>query len=226
MKTKSEFDGSTDPAETRQPKLSGKYSIRLVSWNLLHTTGAAAEDVAAIIDTEQPDLVLMQEATTAIDNLPNILGGHLYHQQWPKKHHGLAVWAAEGLEATHSLRLPRSSLPGGLPRRISQLVKISGMTIANVHLSHGQVLNRAQLRKIATSVEGPLAIIGDYNALGPVVLKNFSDVGPRGATHQAQDLLPFRLDRCMVREIYCKNARSLDRGSSDHKPIAMTIGIN
>ena len=204
----------------------GQGKLRIVSWNLLHTTGAVAEDIAALIDTEHPDLFFMQEATDVIDHLPELVGGHRYHQAWPERHHGLAVWAAEGLENTHAIQLPASHMPGGLPRRVAQLIEIDGITIANVHLSHGQVLNRIQLRKIARSTLGPTAIIGDYNALGPIVLKDFSDVGPRGATHQAQELLPFRLDRCMVRGLLCEDARSLTRGASDHRPIAMTLCID
>ena len=200
-------------------------NVRIVSWNLLHTVGAVAEDIAALIDTENPDLFLMQEATAAVDSLPRLAGGHCYHQPWPARHHGLAVWAAEGLEKTHALRLPASRMPGGLPPRVTQLIEVDGMTVANVHLSHGQVLNRRQLRKIAHSTVGPTAIIGDYNTLGPIMLKGFRDVGPKGATHQARELLPFRLDRCMVRELRCDDARSLDRGASDHKPIAITLRI-
>lgn len=216
----------------RKRKVQGRQAkcaeerVRIVSWNLLHSTGAVTEDIAGLIDTEHPDLMLMQEATAAIDALPDLVGGHCFHQPWEGKHHGLAVWAAEGVETTHALRLPASNMPGGLPQRVSQLVEMDGMTIANVHLSHGQVLNRRQLRKISRSVLGPAAIIGDYNSLGPIVLKEFSDVGPRGATHQAQDLLPFRLDRCMVRGLHCEDARSLDRGASDHRPIAMTLCVS
>ena len=200
--------------------------LRILSWNLLHTTGAVAEDIAALIDAEHPDLVFMQEVTSVIDHLPELVGGHCYFQASPERHHGLAVWAAEGLENTHALNLPSSRMPGGLPPRVAQLVEVDGIMIANVHLSHGQVLNRIQLRKIARATYGPTAIIGDYNAFGPVVLKDFSDVGPRGATHQAQEMLPFRLDRCMVRGLRCDDARSLDRGASDHRPIIMTLCID
>lgn len=200
--------------------------LKIVSWNLLHTTGAIAKDIAAVIKNEKPDLFLMQEATPVIDLLPTFVGGHCYHQPWPKKSHNLAVWTAEGLEANRALKLPRSRMPGALPQRMSQLIVVDGITIANVHLSHGQILNRMQLRRIARSTVGPTAIIGDYNALGPIMLKGFDDLGPRGSTHQAQDILPFRLDRCMVRDLCCDNARVLSRGVSDHKAISMTLCID
>lgn len=205
---------------------SNQGRLRIVSWNLLHTTGALAQDIAALIDTEHPDLFFMQEATEVIDRLPELAGGVCYHQAWPQRRHGLTVWAAQGLENINAVFLPTSRVPGRLPQRLAQVVEIDGITIANVHLSHGQVLNRMQLRKIARSTRGPTAIVGDFNALGPIVLKDFADVGPRGATHQAQDLLPFRLDRCMVRGLQCEDARLLDRGASDHRPIAMTLRVS
>ena len=91
--------------------------LKIISWNLLHTTGAVVEDVAKLIRSEQPDLVFMQEATTVIHNLPDLVGGHYYFQPSPGRRHGLAVWTSEGLESAHSLKLPVSRMPGGLPPR-------------------------------------------------------------------------------------------------------------
>ena len=99
------------------------------------------------------------------------------------------------------------------------------MTFANVHLSHGQVLNRLQLTHIARALEGPAAVIGDYNAWGPTVLHGFRDVGPREATHVQQNLLHFRLDRCLVRGLSCASARALKKGKSDHRPIMLELAI-
>jgi len=90
-------------------------------------------------------------------------------------------------------------MPGRVPPRIAQVLRMGDITFANVHLSHGQVLNRLQLTRIARNLEGPAAVIGDYNAWGPTVLHGFRDVGPREATHIQQKLLRFRLDRCLVR---------------------------
>src|SRR3954468_21499799 len=41
----------------------GHAPFKIVSWNLLRRTGAAVDDVAALIAQEKPDLLLMQEAT-------------------------------------------------------------------------------------------------------------------------------------------------------------------
>lgn len=198
-----------------------KRCLTIISWNLLHRSGALLDDIAALIEQEEPDVLLMQEATAVIEGLPELVGGRLYEQPWPGKRHGLAAWSRAELPNFRSLRLPASKMPGRLPTRLAQLLEVNGITIANVHLSHGQVLNRRQLRMIAKSTEGATAIIGDYNSLGPTPLRGFSDVGPRGSTHHAQDIVPFRLDRCMVRDLECVRSRILQRGPSDHRPIRL-----
>jgi endonuclease/exonuclease/phosphatase (EEP) superfamily protein YafD len=204
--------------------ISIQVRLKIVSWNLLHRSGAVVEDISELVEREKPDLFLMQEATNAIDALPDLVGGQFYKQPWPGRSHHLAAWSPEPPARAEVLELPASKMPGRLPPRFAQVLEINGMTIANVHLSHGQILNRLQLRKIAHSTSGPTAIIGDYNTLGPIALHHFADVGPRGHTHRAQNVMPFRLDRCMVRELHCVSARRLRRGPSDHRPIVLELG--
>jgi endonuclease/exonuclease/phosphatase (EEP) superfamily protein YafD len=199
--------------------------LKIISWNLLHRSGAVMEDVSELIEQERPDLFLMQEATSAVDPLCEHVGGRIYKQAWPGRRHWLAAWSPSHPAHAKILKLPASKMPGRLPTRFAQVLEINNMTIANVHLSHGQILNRLQLRKIAHSTAGPTAIIGDYNTLGPIVLHHFSDVGPRGHTHRAQKVMPFRLDRCMVRDLHCLHARRLRRGPSDHRPILLELGF-
>lgn len=195
--------------------------LTVISWNLLHRSGALVDDIAALIELERPDIFLMQEATSVVEDLQKLVGGWLYEQPWPGRRHGLAAWSRTKLTNFDPLKLPASKIPGRLPTRFAQLLEINNITIANVHLSHGQILNRRQLRLIARSTEGPTAIIGDYNSLGPTILRGFFDVGPRGSTHNAQEIVPFRLDRCMVRDLDCIRSRILQRGSSDHRPIRL-----
>jgi endonuclease/exonuclease/phosphatase (EEP) superfamily protein YafD len=197
--------------------------VKVISWNLLHQTGAAAEDVAALIKQHQPDLMLLQEATKEIKTLSSLAGGHFFWMPLPDRVHGLAAWTKETIPAPRAVPLPVSRLPGRLPMRIAQLVRFGEITFANVHLSHGQVLNRLQLTRIARRLEGPAAIIGDYNAFGPTILRDFRDVGPRGATHIQRNLVRFRLDRCLVRGLACTNARILKKGRSDHHPIILEL---
>ena len=127
--------------------------------------------------------------------------------------------------APRALPLPVSRMPGRVPPRVAQIIRFGDVTFANVHLSHGQFLNRWQLARIAQSLDGHAVVVGDYNALGPIKLSGFEDVGPRERTHVAQKIIPFRLDRCMVRGMRCTNARVLDRGPSDHHPIILDLNV-
>ena len=200
--------------------------MKIISWNLLRRVGAEAEHVAALIAREHPDLVLMQEATREIEALPKLAGGHFHRVPWASRIHGLAVWSRHHFALPHTIALPMSRLPGRLPGRVSQVVQVGDIRFANVHLSHGQLLNRRQLARIAAALHGhPSAIIGDYNAVGPILLPGFRDVGPREPTHFASSLVPFRLDRCLVHGLHCLASRALDFGPSDHKPIVLELQL-
>jgi endonuclease/exonuclease/phosphatase (EEP) superfamily protein YafD len=197
--------------------------LRVISWNLLRRTGAAAVDVAALVERERPDLLVMQEATEELVKLPELIGGHFYWVPLPGRIHGLAAWSPHPLPTPQTLSLPISRMPGRLPPRVAQILRFGNITIANVHLSHGQLLNRWQLLRIIRTLDGPAAVIGDYNAIGPTVFPGFKDVGPRKATLVAQNVLRFRLDRCLVRGLNRVDARALERGPSDHCPIAIEL---
>jgi endonuclease/exonuclease/phosphatase family metal-dependent hydrolase len=105
------------------------------------------------------------------------------------------------------------------------MVRFRGISFANVHLSHGQFLNRWQLLHIAGALDGPAAIIGDFNAVGPTVLQGFRDIGPRRRTHRASNIVNLRLDRCLARDIRLAGATVLDRGASDHHPIVLDLAV-
>jgi len=200
--------------------------VRVLSWNLLRLTGAAVEDVAELARREKPDIFLMQEATKLIEELPNLIGGHFHRLSWLGRIHGLAVWSPHHFPRPTALSLPASRLPGRLPRRRAQIVQVGEITFANVHLSHGQLLNRRQLARIGTTLQGrPSAIIGDYNAVGPVLLPGFADVGPREPTHLASNVVPFRLDRCLAHGLVCRSSYALDFGPSDHRPIRLELDL-
>lgn len=199
--------------------------MKVISWNLLHGTGAGVEDVAALVERHRPDILLLQEATEELAALPAIIGGSFFREPLDGRIYGLAVWSPRPLPPPYALRLPVSSVPGRVPPRVAQIAQLGNVAFANVHLSHGQFLNRRQLLRIASALKGPSAIVGDYNAVGPIKLAGFKDVGPRRPTHIASNIISFRLDRCMARGLRCSHARVLARGPSDHYPIALDLHV-
>ena len=196
--------------------------MKLVSWNLLRLTGAGLADVIALIERERPDILLMQEVTHHIDPLPARFGGSYARVPLPGRIHGLAVWMPGALPS-RPVALPLPS--GSVVHRVAQVIDLGPFTVANVHLSHGQLLNRRQLRRIAAWLPHRAAVVGDYNLVGPVLLPGFRDGGPRRPTHRMSEVLPLRLDRCVVRGLTCTDAAALPRSVSDHRPITMRLHV-
>ncbi len=209
------------PAEhhTPAPKL------KVISWNLLYGVGARVQDVASLVSQHRPDLLLMQEVTEDIATLPSLVGGHFYREPMHSRIYGLAAWSPVPFAAPSALLLPVTTIPGGVPPRVAQILHVADVTFANVHLSHGQFLNRWQLLHVARRLDGPAVIIGDFNAVGPVKIAGFRDVGPRKPTHQQRNVLSLRLDRCLVRHVNCIDTKVLDRGPSDHHPILLDLHV-
>ncbi|MBE7210842.1 MAG: endonuclease/exonuclease/phosphatase family protein [Gluconacetobacter diazotrophicus] len=192
----------------------------IISWNLLHTVGSSADEVTRVIEDHRPDLLLMQEATQAIDRLPERIGGFYARSPLPGRIHGVACWSPKPFRAPPTVhRLP----DGAMFRRICQIIELDGFAVANVHLSHGQVLNRRQLRRISGLLPERGAVLGDFNLLGPALLPGFRDVGPRSATHRMVDMVPLRIDRCLARGLDCTSAQVLPNLSSDHHPIRVVL---
>jgi len=193
--------------------------MKIISWNLLRLRGASLADVVGLARRERPDLLVMQEATREIDLLPHHLGGFYARVPLPGRIHGLAVWSPVQRPRPRVLKLPA----GAVVERVAQIIDLGSFSVANVHLSHGQVLNRRQLRHIALHLPYRAAVLGDYNLLGPALLPGFRDVGPRDPTHLCADIVPLRLDRCYVRGLACAGALALDRSASDHRPILVRL---
>ena len=194
--------------------------IKIVSWNLLRLTGATLDDVVRLARQERPQLLLMQEATAPIDDLRQRLGGSYHRVLQPGRIHGLAYWSPLELPHPDVIALPA----GAMFRRVAQIIDLGPFKVANVHLSHGQLLNRRQLRCVANALPPHAAVLGDYNLVGPALLRGFRDVGPREPTHRAGDVLPLRIDRCLVRGLLCSNVHALHRSNSDHRPIVVRVG--
>ncbi|MFT3811235.1 MAG: endonuclease/exonuclease/phosphatase family protein [Micropepsaceae bacterium] len=193
---------------------------RLISWNLLHRGGAQVAEVAELIAREKPDALLMQEATAELERVTELAGGAIVRTPLPGRRHGLAVWTPhEAAVPAETFDLPR----GAIVSRICQIVDLGAFSVANVHLSHGQRLNRLQLHYISGRLPARAAIMGDFNLVGPALLEGFRDVGLRRHTHRASGLLRLRLDRCLIRDLDCTGAQVLARGASDHHPILVTL---
>jgi endonuclease/exonuclease/phosphatase family metal-dependent hydrolase len=193
--------------------------IKIISWNLLRLTGASVDDIVRLIHRERPDLLLMQEATEDIGHLPARIGGFYASSPLVGRIHGLAMWSPEPPRSVNILPIPS----GALFDRVSQVIDLGEFAIANAHLSHGQVLNRRQLRRIARALPARAAVIGDFNLVGPCLLPGFRDVGPRQHTHVAGEIVPLRIDRCLVRGLHCMASQALPRASSDHRPILVRL---
>jgi len=196
--------------------------FKIISWNLLHSVGAGVEQVQGLIARYAPDLMLMQEATVAIDDLPERIGGHYARVVLPGRKHGLAAWSLRELCA------PAGSLAlqdGIIVRRVCQMLDLGSFGVANVHLSHGQMLNRRQLRRIAGELPERAAIVGDCNMFGAPFLPGFHDVGVRRATHKMKGVVPLRLDRGFVRGMRCLASEVLEQGASDHRPLLVVLGV-
>lgn len=206
------------PAHARP--VASAHPTTILSWNLLHVAGATVVEVQRLIDRWQPDVVLLQEATHSIDDLPERVGGFYGRVPQPGRRHGIATWSRHPF-ATEPLALPLP--PGALIRRVCQLVDLGSLALANVHLSHGQLLNRRQLRCIAAALPGRAAVLGDFNLVGPPMLNGFRDVGPRMPTHRMVDLIPLRIDRCLARGLHCDEAIRLPLDKSDHHPILVRL---
>src|SRR4051812_5900066 len=116
--------------------------IKLISWNLLRLTGASLDDVVRLVRREDPDLLLMQEATREMDDLIHRVGGQYQRNLLPGRVHGLAVWSPVPLPIAPVV-LPLQA--GAMFSRICQIIDLGSITVVNVHLSHGQILNRRQL---------------------------------------------------------------------------------
>jgi endonuclease/exonuclease/phosphatase family metal-dependent hydrolase len=192
--------------------------MKIISWNLLRLEGAKVGDLARIIAEHHPDLLLMQEATSHIDELPDRVGGYYSRIPLPGRIHGLAAWSPNPLP--QAMHLP---LPGNHYHRLAQIINLGPLTVVNVHLSHGPVMSRRQLRRIAKSLPATAVVIGDYNLIGPALLPGFIDAGPREPTHYARNILPVRIDRCLIRGVACKRTEALNRGPSDHRPIVVEL---
>ncbi|HEY0203367.1 MAG TPA: endonuclease/exonuclease/phosphatase family protein [Acetobacteraceae bacterium] len=205
-------------------------ALRLLSWNILRGSGARCFEIAALVRRHAVDVAVFQEAWEDLDGLPTTLGGFYRRLAMGGRRHGPAVWTPHPMEGVCGVDLPVAGnwdLPSPVlkppAQRIALVARVLGFTLATVHLDHGQLANRRQFAHLVHSRPDVDVVAGDFNAIGPVLARGFSDVGPRAVTHMAWGVVPLRLDRCVTRGMRATSAEALDRGASDHRPILVVL---
>lgn len=200
------------------------FSFRILTWNLLHKDGASLEEIQYLLDYTQADILLMQEARSFTANLLKEKEGMFHRLALKYYRHGTACWSRfPFIDSPYQQPLPS----GSLVQRHAQILNFSldhkVLSLANVHLSHRQWLNRKQLRATGQKLGKHAAIIGDFNMVGPSLLKEFQDTGPYQATHKMLNFLPLRLDRCLIKGLIKEEAKIFPRFGSDHHPILLKL---
>ena len=115
----------------------------------------------------------MQEAGSRLDALPARLGGHYERRQMGHRKHGPAERQLHAFDDVATIALPRATkvdLPfpvfRSIAERVALVVSVNNLSVANVHLDHGQIANRRQLRHLVAAQAGIDVVVGDFNAFG------------------------------------------------------------
>ena len=208
------------------PSAREKFTVKVISWNLLRLTGAAVEDVAALVRCEQPDLLLMQEATDTMDASPLLVGGYSGASPPPSEFTGSRHGALSRSRIIRSCRYPFLADAGyGYPRGSRNCSGLGMSPMPTSIYRMGSCSIACSYCRSLPLLKALRPVIGDHDAVGPTQLKaGFRDVGPREPTLVARNIVPFRLDRCLVRGLRCAAARTLARGPSDHCPVGSNEG--
>jgi len=182
------------PSSDRRPPND---RLRVVSWNLLRRvvgSGGIESNVAKLVKSHHPDLLLLQECTEEISK-PALAGGRAFFSSHPMQAriYGLAAWSPHPFPQSNchpaALFHPAGTGAATAGRRSFPFMA-SPSPMCN--LSHGQFLKSLPAATHHGADEGPAAIIGDFNAVGPVGFQGFSDI--RAA--QAQPIAPAKSSRC------------------------------
>lgn len=200
------------------------FSFRILSWNLLHKNGASLKEILALLDSTQADILLLQEARFFTSQILQEKGGFYHRAPLKYYRHGSACWSRFPF-LTEPCTLPLPS--GSIVERHAQIIRFSlqnkVFSIGNLHLSHRQFLNRQQLRTTSASLGEYGILMGDFNMVGPSMIKDFEDIGPYQPTHKMMNFLPLRLDRCLIKGLIKEDIKKLPRFGSDHHPIMVKL---
>ena len=144
--------------------------LRLLSYNIRHGGRGRVEQLAAVIDRETPDIVILQEAThpDVVEALARATG----MKEWGARP-GYSLGFMSRDPVTHSAwyrpRISRHAFVEIVPARPSW--RIFGVHLSAVHAAWTERRRlmelRALLRAIAEHQHGPHALVGDFNTLAP-----------------------------------------------------------
>lgn len=192
----------------------------LLSWNIRGSARPDLDDLATVLRSYEPDVVVLQEAWRSQAKRLAAAAG-LRHAFWSFKHkpygpllpsraEGMAILSRHPLDDTDSTVLNPDARSWTHRRRIMQsaFIEALGVTVVNVHLaSHGDGAARlAQAGRVVGHTPTENAVVaGDFNAVDePDLFAIFSGIGLRDAwTNGAGFTNPAgaarqRLDRVLV----------------------------
>ncbi|MGH3739553.1 MAG: endonuclease/exonuclease/phosphatase family protein, partial [Micromonosporaceae bacterium] len=230
--------------------------FRMVSWNLHYFRtadgGIDAEAVAATIEAQKPDVVMLQEVGRGWP-----IGGGLDGAEWLSRRLAMPyVYAPAADEQFGNLILSRIRIIeagyGDLPQGESTMRRSygsatlelpSGRTVRmiDVHLAHREQDTPTRLRQIKTLLDGwdgdaPAVIAGDFNAApGTPEIKPLTEAGLVSAqdTTGHVGLLTAPTDRPAYRidwifgtsDVAFSDFVRPDTRASDHFPLAVTVTL-
>ena len=221
-------------------------SFRLMTYNLEWNNPNPQATLDAIAAAD-PDVALFQEVTPAWrDALVDRLGSRYPHRAfYPGRAGGIGMLSKLPLASEDKLP-PVDWFPA---QRATVTTSFGPVQILNLHLRpqvergswvRGYITTppirrreiEAHYKQLATGI--PTIIAGDFNedpngsAVAFVAKQGLTRVVPQGPStwHYAAgklDVLKLDIDHVMVRGLTARDARVLDAGTSDHRPVVVTI---
>ena len=145
--------------------------MKLIAWNV-NSLRVRLAQVLQLLDEEQPDALALQEIKTTEEHFPFAAfaerGWHVL-VAGQKAYHGVALITREEAELLHR------GAPPGMNDPAARLLaaRVQGVVVASVYAPNGQEVGSqayayklnwfAHLADWAATLEGPLALLGDFN---------------------------------------------------------------
>ena len=222
---------------------AGAHSFVLMQANVL-AENEQTELLLAEIAAEQPDIIFLQEVTTAwVAAMSPLQEAYPYSFAIPQDDNfGIAVYARQPLLDVEAIESPPHALP---TLRVRQVIDGTSVTFVTTHPFPplGSELTRArniQLESIAVlmaSIPGPKVLVGDLNItmwaqhyrelIDQTGLRNTRygfGVIPTWPRHLPFAAIP--IDHCLVSEEFTVlETRAGENTGSDHLPLLVKLGL-